>query len=530
MGSRSQLQNTAQLRRLLNQTFDDPSLDAFCQDYFSTVYDRFGRGMRRDEKITLLLDHCRRTSDGFDKLLSALQVQFQEDETTLSEIAALTQQMDSGQRGCLNPTVRHDASFSETITPVQPKPEQIVPENPTAIPLPQSSSLRQKLVNILRDPVWQGIGGLVAILALGWGIYTFYFSAGNDAGTPIPTYTVTASASVSSITVTPTGVPAQTSISTEVSANDMPTQSTPSTPTPHTEGQRITLPLPPTETPVPRYPPPSPALGIPPGPLQAEMNAEGPSVCDAAEYLGPFVGDYTKRILIGEDDNIAIKTIAGSTIYRAWRLRNIGTCAWGPGYELAFYGGQKMGSDGVTFESLADDTIANSLEASEHLIIPEGNPNQVAVLEVKLQAPNTPGIVQSYWRMRNPEGEYFGPIVGITMDVIRECQYGVYGVPVINRFEILSVGELYGPSNPIESSVALGESITLGWDVINVSKFKVVVENPQGKRETINTQELGVNDKLTFSVEMVGKYTVTLYTYNGSCTITTEVVLNSQPK
>ena len=62
----------AALRRRLDQTFDDPGLDAFCLDYFPEVYDRFGRGMRKDEKMTLLLDHFRRAKD-YGPLLAALE-------------------------------------------------------------------------------------------------------------------------------------------------------------------------------------------------------------------------------------------------------------------------------------------------------------------------------------------------------------------------------------------------------------------------------------------------------------------------
>ena len=56
------------IRRRLNKVFDDPRLDAFCLDYFPEVYDRFGRGLLKDEKITLLLDHCRRVPVRFKRL------------------------------------------------------------------------------------------------------------------------------------------------------------------------------------------------------------------------------------------------------------------------------------------------------------------------------------------------------------------------------------------------------------------------------------------------------------------------------
>ena len=62
----------ASLRCRLGQAFDDPGLDAFCLDYFPEVYDRFSRGMRKDEKITQLLDHCRRKAGDLDRLAALL--------------------------------------------------------------------------------------------------------------------------------------------------------------------------------------------------------------------------------------------------------------------------------------------------------------------------------------------------------------------------------------------------------------------------------------------------------------------------
>jgi energy-coupling factor transporter ATP-binding protein EcfA2 len=60
------------LRKQLNRAFDDAALDAFCLDYFPEVFDKFGRGLRRDEKITLLLDYCRR-HDALPRLARLLQ-------------------------------------------------------------------------------------------------------------------------------------------------------------------------------------------------------------------------------------------------------------------------------------------------------------------------------------------------------------------------------------------------------------------------------------------------------------------------
>ncbi len=67
----------ADLRQRL-AAFDDVRLDALCLDHFPDVYDAFSRGMRRDEKTTLLLDHCRREPGEIDRLTSLIQCRAQE--------------------------------------------------------------------------------------------------------------------------------------------------------------------------------------------------------------------------------------------------------------------------------------------------------------------------------------------------------------------------------------------------------------------------------------------------------------------
>lgn len=62
----------APIRRALTNAFDDVGLESFCLDYFEAVYDQFTRGMHRNEKINLLLNHCRRSS-GFAWMLQAVQ-------------------------------------------------------------------------------------------------------------------------------------------------------------------------------------------------------------------------------------------------------------------------------------------------------------------------------------------------------------------------------------------------------------------------------------------------------------------------
>jgi hypothetical protein len=63
------------LRRTLDVYYDDPAIDALCLEYFPQVYDRFSQGMRKDSKITLLLDYCRRSKSRYNKLVSLLESQ-----------------------------------------------------------------------------------------------------------------------------------------------------------------------------------------------------------------------------------------------------------------------------------------------------------------------------------------------------------------------------------------------------------------------------------------------------------------------
>ncbi len=66
--------NVIELRIQLNQ-FDDVELETFCMNNFRKVYDKFSRGLRRDEKMNLLLDYCHRKPNGYQQLIAALEEQ-----------------------------------------------------------------------------------------------------------------------------------------------------------------------------------------------------------------------------------------------------------------------------------------------------------------------------------------------------------------------------------------------------------------------------------------------------------------------
>ncbi len=285
----------------------------------------------------------------------------------------------------------------------------------------------------------------------------------------------------------------------------------------------------PEPTGIPRYPAPPAAPGVPYGVTQAELNNFGPPVCDAAQYIGPYSSDTSRRIMIDEPDDVGAKVVAGTLVHRAWRLTNVGTCTWGPGYELAFYGGRSMGSGGVAFEETfpTNPPRRNVVVNTQQLIVPEGKPNQTAVLEVLLSTPTVPGIHQSYWRMRNPHGVFFGPIVGLTMEVVRECAFGIYGAPVINKFNILGVGNVYQPVDPARVQAEFGMPVTLEWDILNATNFDIVFESPTSEIESVSSTD--ASSRATFIPKNLGEHVITLYADNGSCTVSQQVKVEVVP-
>ncbi len=60
--------NTAAIRDLLSAAFSDDELTTLCFDHFPTLYEEFGTGMSKRQKIQLLLAHCVRR-DRLDDLV-----------------------------------------------------------------------------------------------------------------------------------------------------------------------------------------------------------------------------------------------------------------------------------------------------------------------------------------------------------------------------------------------------------------------------------------------------------------------------
>lgn len=79
---------------------------------------------------------------------------------------------------------------------------------------------------------------------------------------------------------------------------------------------------------------------------------------------------------------------AGSKFLKTWRVRNSGSSTWGPGYLFDFLGNEQMGG-----------------QARQ---IPLTAPGEVQDISLELNAPLVPGQYRSSWRIKNPQGQFFG--------------------------------------------------------------------------------------------------------------------------
>lgn len=91
-------------------------------------------------------------------------------------------------------------------------------------------------------------------------------------------------------------------------------------------------------------------------------------------------------VTIPDDTHLA----PGTYFSKTWRLVNAGTCTWDRGYAVIWFSGDDLG---VTRVQNINGVVA---------------PGQSIDVTVDMQAPETPGVYQSNWKLRNNQGAFFG--------------------------------------------------------------------------------------------------------------------------
>ncbi len=97
--------------------------------------------------------------------------------------------------------------------------------------------------------------------------------------------------------------------------------------------------------------------------------------------------------------------LPGQTFVKKWRVRNSGACDWGPGYRLVFLNGDPL-------------TAAPGQAAQTEYALYPARAGTTAVWEIPMRAPDLPGEYTGRWQARDPQGNYFGSLVFIKIEVI----------------------------------------------------------------------------------------------------------------
>jgi protein phosphatase len=90
----------------------------------------------------------------------------------------------------------------------------------------------------------------------------------------------------------------------------------------------------------------------------------------------------------------------GQGFDKIWRIRNEGTCPWGPGFTLRFESGDSLG-------------VSNSVPLLE-----VAEPDSNADLTVPMRAPDEAGDYRSVWQLYDLAGEPFGPTMYLEIEAV----------------------------------------------------------------------------------------------------------------
>jgi len=135
----------------------------------------------------------------------------------------------------------------------------------------------------------------------------------------------------------------------------------------------------PTETPTPRS-------------TKTAAPTQVPTVdVSACRLNAVFVEDVTVP------DNMRVGL--GESLVKTWKVRNSGTCAWGPGYQLRFESGERLG-------------------ASQGVDLPQTEPGEEAEISVNLTTPEGPGTYRGEWRLCVNQDSCFGSSLYVQINAV----------------------------------------------------------------------------------------------------------------
>ena len=154
----------------------------------------------------------------------------------------------------------------------------------------------------------------------------------------------------------------------------------------------VTVIVPPSTLPTTRAAPTPTKIAISPTPVRIQ-----PAVIMASVTPSPASSPSTTSNLCNRAEFINDVTAPLGTVYtpgevftKTWRIKNASACYWSAGYSLVLVGGPQMGN-----------TTSIGLPSN----IPPGS---IVDISINLTAPSIRKYYQSFWKLRDPQGNIFG--------------------------------------------------------------------------------------------------------------------------
>jgi hypothetical protein len=145
-------------------------------------------------------------------------------------------------------------------------------------------------------------------------------------------------------------------------------------------------------------------------------NAPSPTPEPTATPACTNQAEFIRHLSISDNTELTPDTYFS----KIWRIKNIGTCTWGEGYQLIFREGEPMGF------------------ASEIPIPIVVLPGELLDMKVVLHTPLLPGAYTGAWMLRDPFGQVFG--IGENADQPLKAVITVKEILRNKRLETLDCG------------------------------------------------------------------------------------------
>ena len=135
----------------------------------------------------------------------------------------------------------------------------------------------------------------------------------------------------------------------------------------------------------------SPTISLPEPTLPQPTETSAPTTEAACTNDAKFVDDLT----VPDGTHILL----GQTFSKKWSVQNSGTCDWGPDYRLVLVSGDALG-------------------APSELALYPAKVGATVAWEIPMTAPLTEGEYTGRWQARDPDGNLFGALVFIKIEVV----------------------------------------------------------------------------------------------------------------